>query len=365
MWVGLFPELSDVGGIQQVSRHTAAVLAQRAQEREQKYELLGLNDRESGSFRVGQVEYRFRGFGRNKTRLLLHLLRALPDVDTLCLGHVNLAPPAMLLHWLRPRVQYSVFAHGVEVWDRLPLVRRVALQNARRVMAVSQFTARAAVVAQKLDPDRVCVVPPALDPSFLSPARDHSELALPPASRVLLTVGRLISTEPGKGVDAVIRVLPRVLDAVPDAFYVVIGAGDHSGPLAELAQASAARDRIVFGGQLEGDQLKNLYARCAAFVMPSRQEGFGLVFLEAMAMGKPVIAGKYGGAPEVVQDGITGFLVDLDDADDLAARLIQVLRDETLSHEMGEAGRRRVEQCYTFERFSERLREVLDATSAS
>jgi glycosyltransferase involved in cell wall biosynthesis len=94
--------------------------------------------------------------------------------------------------------------------------------------------------------------------------------------------------------------------------------------------------------------------------MPSRQEGFGLVFLEAMALGKPVIAGSFGGAPEIVQDGIIGFLVDPDDRDALSRRLIQLLKDEELRRKMGNAGRERVEESYTFQSFRDRFVRILE-----
>jgi phosphatidyl-myo-inositol dimannoside synthase len=364
MWIGLFPELSEVGGIQQVSRHTAAVIAQKAQERKQNYLLLGLNDPEGpGRFRVADTEYRYRGFGRNKPRLLFELMRALPRLDIICLGHVNLAPLGMLLNAIRSRVQYWVVAHGVEVWHPLPFFRRLGLQRARRVVAVSEFTAQSAASVQGLRSDRLRVIPPALDPCFLRPGRNGNSgpLPIPKESRVLLTVGRLLSSEPGKGVDAVIQILPELLHVAPDLVYVVIGSGDLRERLVKRVEASAARGRVLFVGSLEGEQLKRYYQRADVFVMPSRQEGFGLVFLEAMALGKPVVGGNCGGTPEVVRDGVTGFLVDPDDTGMLATRVLQLLQDEALRREMGKAGRRRVEDCYTFERFSERLGRMLDS----
>jgi len=97
------------------------------------------------------------------------------------------------------------------------------------------------------------------------------------------------------------------------------------------------------------------------FVMPSRQEGFGIVFLEAMALGTPVIAGDYGGAPEIVQDGVTGFLVKPDDLEALTDRLIRLLQDEALRKRMGETARRQVEENFTFTRFQEKLTQILES----
>lgn len=361
MWIGLFPDFSDVGGIQQVSRHTAAVLVEKARERKLDCELLGLNDPAvAGSFRVGRNDYYFRGFARGKLALLLHLLRRLPRLEVLFLGHANLAPLGLFLRMVSPGVEYWVVLHGVEVWHPLPILRRFALRCAERLLSVSSFTANRAVHAQKLNRHRLFLLSPSLDPSFLDAASDRPLVPLSPDGRVLLTVGRLISAEPGKGVDSVIRVLPDVLKLIPNLFYVVVGGGDLLPHLKQLARESPARDQILFLGKLQLEELKSLYARADIFVMPSRQEGFGLAFLEAMALGKPVIAGDYGGTPEVVQDEVTGLLVDPENHEKLAERLVQLLQDEPLRRKLGEEGRRRVKENYTFKDFQERLARILD-----
>jgi glycosyltransferase involved in cell wall biosynthesis len=230
-------------------------------------------------------------------------------------------------------------------------------------MSVSAYTAREMVKTQKLNPQRVFVLSPSLDPSFAQGPCDGVSLPLPPGGRMLLTVARLISSEPGKGVDSVIKVLPKVMKVVPDLFYVIVGGGDLQPRLEEMARESSVRDRIFFIGKLQLEQLKACYSRTDVFVMPSHQEGFGIVFLEAMAFGKPVIAGDHGGAPEIVQDGVTGFSVNPDDLEALTDRLIQLLQNEALRIKMGEAGRQRVEENFTFMRFEERLVRILDTPS--
>jgi len=359
MWIGVFPQLSGIGGVQQVSRQMSAVVAEAARERNLTCELFGLNDAYGpGSFQQGQQSYEFTGFARNKASLFLRLLRLAPRIDRLYLGHVNLAPLAWLLRWLRPRIGYWVVAHGVEVWQPLSLLRRFALRGARGIFSVSAATKTSLALAQRVPAANVVVLPPALEPAFAR-ANCDGHLALP-HGRFLLTVGRLVASEPGKGVDSVIRVLPDLLKAVPDLFYVIVGEGDLRPELEKLAHESPARDRIVFLGRLTVEQLKYCYSRCDLFVMPSRQEGFGLVFLEAMALGKPVIAGCIGGATEIVKNGITGFLVVPGDLKVLALHLTRLLQDEALRVQMGEAGCKRVAENYSFERYRAKLREILE-----
>jgi len=116
---------------------------------------------------------------------------------------------------------------------------------------------------------------------------------------------------------------------------------------------------------LTQEELRSCYARCEVFALPSKGEGFGLVFLEAMAAGKPVVGGAHGGTPDVVEDGVTGVLVPHGDAERLAGALEQLLVDARRNAEMGRRGRERVEQIYRFEHFSTRLKEILRTLCAS
>jgi phosphatidylinositol alpha-1,6-mannosyltransferase len=361
MLLGIFPELSSVGGIQQVSRHSGAVLAELARAHGEPCRLLGLNDPAGAQmFQVGDRRYEFRGFARRKVRLAAAVLALAPKVRLVYIGHANLAPLGLALRLFHPRAKYWVAAHGIEVWERLPGLRRLALRRASRVAAVSAFTARAACQAQRLDPKKCFVLPPALDPIFAGPRESTSAVALPDQARVLLAVGRLIAAEPGKGVDTAIQALPKVLRAIPDACLLIVGDGDARPSLEKLTRETGVADHVVFAGEQPVEALRGFYDRCEVFVMPSRQEGFGVVFLEAMAHGKPVIAGAHGGTPELVEDGVSGYLVRYGDAETTANRLLALLEDPALSARMGAAGRARFEQNHTFERYRERLTEMLE-----
>jgi len=359
LWIGVFPELSGIGGVQQVSRQMGAVLAEAARERNIACELFGLNDAHGpGSFQQAGQTCNFRGFARDKVSLFLRLLGLAPRIDRIYLAHVNLAPLAWLLRRIHPRIRYWVVAHGIEVWQPLPLLRRFALRGARGIFSVSSATKTSLVFAQRVPAANVAVLAPALEPAFVQ-ANCDGQLALPPG-RFLLTVGRLVASEPGKGVDSVIHVLPDLVKVVPDLFYIIVGEGDLRPELEKLASESPARDRVIFLGELPLEQLKHCYSRCELFVMPSRQEGFGLVFLEAMALGKPVIAGCIGGATEIVKNGVTGFLVVPGDLEMLALHLTRLLDDEALRERMGDAGRKRVAENYGFQTYRAKLKSILN-----
>ena len=140
---------------------------------------------------------------------------------------------------------------------------------------------------------------------------------------------------------------------------MIVGDGDYRPYLQELADEMGVSDQVLFVGEKSDDDLKAYYRNADVFAMPSRQEGFGIVFLEAMAFGKPVIGGNHGGTPEVVIDRETGFLVDYGDVDAVASCIIRLLSDQELCTRMGEAGQRRVEENYTFEHFRMRLTRLL------
>lgn len=364
MWVGIFSELSGVGGVQHVSRHTGAVLQKLALARNQPCELLGLNDPQgTGSFEVAGDRHLFRGFARGKLELVAYLLRIAARVQMAYIGHAHLAPLGLLLRLVRHGSPYWVAAHGVEVWAPLSPLRRLALGGARGITSVSAFTADEMSKVQGLNRRKMFLLPPALDPNFETPASYGTSLPLPANSCIILTVSRLLSSEPGKGVDTVIRALPRLLAVFPSLYYAVVGSGDARPKLEALARENQVLGRVVFAGEQSLAALKAYYRKADVFVMPSCQEGFGVVFLEAMAFGKPIIAANHGGAPEIVQDGLTGFLVEYGDVDALVQRLTLLLGNEQLRTELGEAGRCRVREHYSFDQFRDGLAQILEAAS--
>jgi len=181
-------------------------------------------------------------------------------------------------------------------------------------------------------------------------------IALPPAGLLLpssgsprqriLYVGRC---ETRKGIEVLLQALPAVLQAVPTADCDIVGkdSGDFWQNWWNQRAPSALRARVRFRGALPDAEVQDAYRRCDLFVAPSLYESFGLIYVEAMAWGKPVIGGRAGGVPEVIADGVTGKLVAPGDADDLASALLQLLRDENQRLAWGRAGRARVEALFS------------------
>ena len=366
MIVGLFTELFSAGGVQRASRHVAAVVAKFAADRGFAYRFLSLNDPHGlHTVRVGPDEFRFSGYARNKPQFGLAALRAAGRQPLLVIAlHPHLAPvlPAMRLRFWK--FHWIVFAHGLEVWQPLGWLRGSALRSADMVIAPSRDTAQHLISEQAIRTDRVRRLAWGLDPEFearlRAPAPPSRPAAFPERARIILTVGRWDPQEQYKGADTLISALPRVLQTVPDAVLVLVGEGDDRPRLEQLSRESGAANHIRFLFGLTQQELFACYAHCDVFALPSRGEGFGLVFLEAMANAKPVIGGAHGGTPDVIEDGVTGKLVPHGDAALLSSALQSLLMDPTRAREMGERGRERVQNDFSFEQFQSRLAQVLE-----
>jgi len=263
---------------------------------------------------------------------------------------------------------YVALTHGAEVWlartPALASAMRRGLAGAREVTAVSASTARS--IRGLLSPGTpLTVVHPGVDEKRFSPGvdgaavRHRHDLGDRP---VVLCVSRLV---PRKGQDVLIRALPMIHKLVPEAALLLAGGGPHLASLRELAMGSQPGS-VVFVGEVPDAELPTYYAACNVFAMPCRSrwgglevEGFGIVFLEAAAAGKPVVAGRSGGAEEAVADEVTGLLVEGREPKAVALAVTRLLLGEAVSRQMGERGRARVEAEFTWDRQADRLAEIL------
>jgi len=362
--IGLFPELDAPGGVQRAGRHLAAVMSEFAASRGMDCRLLSLNDSpELHRLSAGGREFVFTGCERGKARFAVTAIRAARRQAKLVVAaHPHLGPVVQAMKVAAPRLNSIICTHGIEVWEPLSGLRRSALRRADLVLAPSQDTADYVALQQEASRDRIRVLPWALDPQFEALISGASKNGLPqnfPTGRVILTVGRWLASERYKGMDTLITALPRLLAHRPDVQLVAVGQGDDRAWLEDLAEKNGVRWHVHFLSGVSYAELAACYSACEIFALPSRGEGFGLVYLEAMACGKPVIGGSHGGAPEVIQDGVTGYLVPHGDAPHLATSIETLLSDPALGREMGARGRERVEHEFRFSVFAKSLKKIL------
>lgn len=287
--------------------------------------------------------------------------------DLIVCAHVGLAPVGRLIQKFT-HIPYWVVLYGIEVWGELPPTKRNALQSAQRLVSITRFTLDATIARQSLRESRALILPPTL-PKAAPPSSGDARVASQEKQRpVVLTVGRLAASERYKGHDMMLEAWPAVLRRVPDAEYWIVGGGDDRARLESRAQELDITTSVRFAGSVSAEELDVCYDRCWVFAMPARTEldarsprgeGFGIVFLEAMAHGKPVLGPRVGAPAEFIRSGEHGLLVDPTSTNEIANALIQLLEDPARARGMGDAGREWVLSEFSFEKFCERLREGL------
>lgn len=266
------------------------------------------------------------------------------------------APLGLLAGALRSDVDGPLVAisHGHEVWwSRVPgtrsLLRRIG-RDVDALTAISDFTqGHIAGALAPTDRHKLIRMSPPVDLARFRPG------AAPSGPPTVVTAGRFVRR---KNHATLLRAFPAVRAAIPGAKLLVAGAGPEEERLRRLASPG-----VEFVGRVASAELPAFYRRGHVFALPTArtwidQEGFGMVFAEAAACGLPVVVGDSGGAPETCVEPATGFVVDPDDADELAARLVELLSDPARAAAMGRAGREHVEQ-FSSERTRATLRSCL------
>lgn len=364
MIVALYPELTKFGGVQQAGRLLAAALTAISEKRGLPFRALSLNDAEGEhESSVGDFKFHFQGFGASKVQFVLAALRIAPARPRIILAaHPNLSPVSAVLRTLARKSKFIVCAHGIEVWRPLSYIRRQALRGADWVLAPSSDTQHKLIAVQHIANEKTHVLPWPLDPDFLLLANDPDKLPVPecfPRGIVVLTVGRWSASEQYKGADLLIKSMTELVSQFPDLHLVLVSSGDDLPRLRKLAKDSGCFDRIHFLTNLTREALAACYASADIFALPSSGEGFGFVFLEAMAMRKPVIGAGVGGITDIIEDGDPGFLIDPRNPSSLTDALRKLLSSPGLRRQMGERGGQVVRTRFTFSSFLENLRSLL------
>jgi phosphatidylinositol alpha-1,6-mannosyltransferase len=225
-------------------------------------------------------------------------------------------------------------------------------------IAISPHTAkRIAAAHPDLPPVETCLL--ALLPDEEHPDRVPADVRVDYGPHTVVIVGRMASTERYKGHDQLLLAWPRVLAEIPDATLVMVGRGDDVERLRAKAAALGLGRSVHFTGFLPDAALRGVLRNAGVFAMPSRGEGFGLVYLQAMRAGIPCLGSRDDAAADVIVDGETGLLVPRQDPDAISGALGRLLTDEPMRRRLGAAGRRRFESLFTYPRFRARLAGIL------
>jgi len=292
------------------------------------------------------------------------------NITTLHCGQVLSTGLAGLVCRAVFKTRYIVFVCGSESirFGRLPVLRKLMkkiLQHADKIIANSEHT-KQEYVQSGIGQERIAVFTPGVDTDVFKATpgtnffREKYQLGSDP---VLLTVSRL---DERKGHDMVLQVLPHILVKFPTVKYLIAGTGREEGRLKSLVQQLDLKNHVIFAGYIDENKLPALYNAGDIFILPNRKttnhtqlrgdiEGFGIVFLEAAACGKPTIAGNNGGATEAVKNGVSGLLVNPEKTNEINEALLQLLEDSTLAKTLGRNGRTRCTEIFQWSKLANKL----------
>jgi glycosyltransferase involved in cell wall biosynthesis len=289
-----------------------------------------------------------RGAGGNRLTFLLAAMRLVRQVSSetvVACSHLHLAPVAKMLTMMARTARPIVVLCGIEAWVPLRRLERWGLTTSE-VTAISRHTVdRFKAANPELRSVEVTVCHPGL-PVMNEPSSRASSMAL--------IVARMSASERYKGHDALLDAWPDVLARHPGAVLAIAGDGDDRARLEAKARSLNIERSVTFTGRISDEALADLYARCRFFVMPSRDEGFGLVFLEAMRAGKPCIGGA-GAAAEIIEDGVTGLVIDPGSREELVTAIGRLYDDQSMCARLGSAGRERFLSQFTDRHFQARF----------
>ncbi|MBO3460291.1 glycosyltransferase family 4 protein [Aetokthonos hydrillicola Thurmond2011] len=251
---------------------------------------------------------------------ILQTVNCNPKFNLIVCGHINLLPFAYLVGiWTRTPI--FLVLHGIEAWQRSRnWLANNLVDKIDGIISVSELTKKRFLDWAKLKNIQEFILPNTVNFESFQPGVKNSELMMRyqlEDKTVLMTLGRLDSSERYKGFDEVLELLPILTQEIPNLAYMIVGEGGDRQRLETKAKSLGVERQVVFTGFIPEAEKADHYRLADAYVMPSKGEGFGIVFLEAMACGIPVVASKVDGSREAVRNGSLGILVNPDDQEDI------------------------------------------------
>jgi len=305
-----------------------------------------------------KLNYVTTGLG-SKIKYIVTVMKAIkknPHFSLIICGHINLLPIAYLCCRIM-RKPLILIIYGIDAWQPTnSFLTNRFVKHIHAFISISEYTKRRFLHWSKLEQIPSFILPNCVKIEQYGPGPKKIELLERYGLKdkiILMTVGRLDSFERAKGFDEVMDILPQIRQEIPNIAYLIVGDGKDRGRLEKKAKLMGIADTVVFAGHISESEKADHYRLADVYVMPSRGEGFGFVFLEAMACGIPVIASKSDGSCEAVKHGELGMLVNPDDSSELKQAIFLALNKakgivpEGLNY-------------FSFENFVSRFHKILD-----
>jgi phosphatidyl-myo-inositol dimannoside synthase len=309
---------SATGGIEKVCRIAGKALYEFSLENNVKVKLMSMHDhaQQANDNPYFPAEI-FEGYNAAKSKFILAAVNEGRRSKTVILSHVNLLPAAWLIKKANPATKLILMAHGIEIWKKLSPVTRNMLLMCDEIVSVSNFTATCIKERHGVDAQKSSIINNCIDPFLEIPHRHNKNEDLlkrygfTSSDKILLTLTRLTLRDRYKGYDVVIRSLVSLKKRIPEIKYLLAGKYDSAEKryLEDLIKECDLEQTVVLSGFVEEDELPDIFSLADIYVMPSMKEGFGIVFVEAMYYGVPVIAGNADGSADALLNGELGLLI--------------------------------------------------------
>ena len=311
--------------------------------------------------------YGFRGFSSSKINFSTTLIKNAHTWNKIVVGHINMAAVIRTVKRFNSDLKYILIVHGIEVWGEMKGNKLWLLQNADRIISVSNYTKNQLITYSGINPDKITVLHNCLDPFFPKkldtnkPTYLTERYQLKACSKIILTVTRINKHEGYKGYDRVIEVLGRIHKTDPelDFKYLLCGKYDsyEYSRIIKLIENNQLADKVILTGFIPDSELVDHYRLSDIYVMPSKKEGFGIVYIEAAACGLQVIAGNADGSAEALMNGEIGHLVNPESSEEIYAKLYELLQTPLIkSKEVSEMAYKQ----YDFEQYRQKLIEIIE-----
>ena len=341
---------SQTGGIQTFNKYFIKALENINKKNNLNIEIASVYDEENDI----KTHLKKFIFYKSKFKALMFILKNIFSYKIFIFAHVNLAPLALIVKTFNPKAKIIFCTHGIEIWKKLPKYTEYIMQKSI-ILTVSNYSKEQLLkYNSKLEEKNIIIFPNCIE------IKEENNGINPYENDTfnLLSVTRLSNTEKLKGVDLVIKSLSGLITKIPNIKYNIIGKGDDISRLKNIAKELGVEKYVNFLGYVE--KLEPYYKYCDVFILPSKKEGFGIVYLEAMRYKKPCIACDIGGQTDVVIDNYNGFLCSYGDIECLEDKIYLLYQDRNLRIKLGENGYSHLINNFTFKKFQERLEKILE-----
>lgn len=350
-----------------VCRSLAMALATISKAQDKTFSMFSLCDKTRDLDQRYLTANAFIGFGYNRLRFCIKAISKAPSNDCLVIAHINLLPLAFTIKAISPKTRIILIAHGKEVWSTLANWKKKFLNKNVEIWAVSTFTQKVLIEVQKIKTDNIRILNNCLDPffripkDFLKPDHLLSRFKIKSDDLVLLTISRLTAFEKNKGYDLVLDCISELIDDFPHIKYLLAGKASSTEQqrLSELINNLHLKDNVILPGFITAEEITDHHLLADIFILPSYKEGFGLVFLEALACGSKVIAGNKDGSADALLNGELGTLINPESKTEILSSLKCLLKQEA-NTEAAQRRQRLTLETFSFEHYKSKVAALIN-----